>query len=421
MKKLSVSAFALIFVVLLAFGCGSKKDDDKKTNDGEKELGLGMLKVSDEGYITDEEGNAIVLRGVNLGGWLIQETWMGPIASSESASQTLEILKERGFEDGQIKELYNSYVQNFITKADIQNISDLGLNCIRLPFWYRNFMDEELNFYSGDPGEIFGFQVIDRLIEYAKEAGVYIILDMHGCPGGQSTDHSCGVIGQNALYTDEKYLDAMQRLWEAIAERYKDCGTIAAYDIMNEPMNNNSSYENGWAAGSDKAVSYTLSVYDRMIKAIRRQDIRHIIALEGVWSTDVLPDPKDYDWTNIMYELHLYDTSVDMIDYRVAELERVRREYRVAVYVGEFNNGDANQEYAYQKYNESSLSWTMWTYKVTKANLGNWSLYRADLENADIEGDSYDRVLELWGEKLKTENFEKNTAVERLLKKYAKG
>lgn len=422
MKRIRFAALVMAFV-LFAFGCGGKKNVGENKGEGDKqaeEKGQGMLGISDKGYIINEDGEEVILKGVNLGGWLIQETWMGPVRSSESSSESIGILEKRGFTEEQIRALYTSYAENYITESDVENISKLGLNCIRLPFWYRNFMDEDCNFYSEDPDEIFGFQMIDRLIGYCEKYGIYIILDMHGCPGGQSTDHSCGIIGQNALYTSEKYLDAMQRLWEAIAGRYKDCSTVAAYDIMNEPMNNNSSYENGWAAGSETAVSYTISVYDRMVKAVREIDARHIITLEGIWSTDVLPDPKEYGWTGIMYQLHLYDTSTDMIDYRVAELEKVRRNYKVAVYVGEFNNGDTNQEYAYEKYNKSRLSWTMWTYKVTKGNLGNWSLYYGDIESADMEKDSYEDILEKWGSALDTKNFKKNTAVERWLKKYAK-
>ncbi len=423
--KIIVSS--MLVLSLFVSGCGKEEGENENSTTTQntqkeepKKKGFSMLKVSEKGYLVNEEGEEIVLKGVNFGGFLIQETWMGPVGSSESSSESLSILKQRGFTDEQIKAIYTSYAENFITEQDVKNVAKLGLNCIRLPFWYRNFMDEDCNFYSENPDEIFGFQMIDRIVEYADKNSIYVILDMHGCPGGQSTDHSCGIIGQNALYTNEKYLDAMQRIWEAIAERYKDCRTIAAYDIMNEPMNNNSTYENGWAAGSDIAVSHTISVYDRMVKAVRAKDSNHIITLEGVWSTDMLPDPASYGWTGIMYQLHLYDSTTDMINYRVSELEGVRRKYKVAIYVGEFNNGDTNQEYAYKKYNKSKISWTMWTYKVTKGNLGNWSLYYADIPNADMASDSYETILQKWGKSLDTKNFKKNYTVDRWLKIYSK-
>ena len=416
-----IRVLSLIIAAVMAVSCSGNKKGNERDEQMEDASGYnGFLKVSKEGRIIDEKGKEIVLKGVNLGGWLIQESWMCAVNSSESNLESLEILEQRGFTSSQIEALYRSYAENYVTEEDIKSIAELSLNCIRLPFWYRNFMDGSCKLYSDDPENNFGFQMMDRLIFWAEKYGIYVILDMHGCPGGQSTDHSCGQIGQNGLYTDEKYLSAMEELWVAIALRYKDSKTVVAYDIMNEPMNNNSSYENGWAAGSQTAVEYTLAVYDRMIKAIREVDKNHIITVEGVWSAEMLPDPSEYGWENMMYQLHLYDTSTEMIDYRVSELTKVRKDYGVAVYVGEFNNGDENQAYAYRKYAQNDLCWTMWTYKVSKDYLGNWSLYYSAIPSADIKNDSYEEILEKWGVCLKTENFTRNDTVYSWLKTFAK-
>ena len=40
-----------------------------------------LLRVSEDGYLTDGSDNGIQLRGVNFGGWLLQETWMCPVMS----------------------------------------------------------------------------------------------------------------------------------------------------------------------------------------------------------------------------------------------------------------------------------------------------------------------------------------------------
>ncbi len=375
---------------------------------------LRMLSVRD-GELRDPDGNAVRLHGVNLGGWLLQETWMCPVNGSECNLDSIDILTRR-FGQEKAMALFESYAENYITKEDIRNIVDLGCNCVRLPFWYRNFMNEDGSFLSENPDEIFGFQVIDRLIEWCREYGVYIILDLHGAPGSQSTNHCSGAIGRWELFTSDAAKDAAVRLWTAIAERYEDEPVIAAYDLLNEPMNNDAPAP---SAGSAEAVAMTNAVYDLLYKAIRAIDSNHAITVEGIWSADCLPNPADMGWENMIYQLHLYDSTKDMIDYRVNELKGVQERYGVAVYVGEFNNSDENQEYAYRAYKNAGLSWTMWNYKVGRENLGNWGLYAADVSAPDLNSASYEQILQKWGEALRTEHFTKNRTVANWIRRYA--
>ncbi len=443
MKKIVLSALlcALLSAIFTACGKGSVtsavtspstsgKDTSKvtpqstvvtTTTDLTEDAKSAILRV-ENGYIVNGNNEEVVLTGINIGGWLLQETWMCAVVGSESNSESFETLSSRGFTEEEIKTLFASYADNYIKESDIKNISRLGLNCIRVPFWYRNFMTEELEFYTENADENPGFIYLDRVISWAEKAGIYVILDLHGAPGGQSTDHSCGIIGENRLYTEEKNLEATERLWASIAERYKNSPTVAAYDILNEPMNNDTSYENGWAAESKTAVDYTIMAYDRFIKAIRKVDTDHIITVEGIWSMSCLPDPKDYGWTNMMYQLHLYDTSTFMIDYRVSEMVSARKKYGVAIYIGEYNNGDENQIYAYEKYSQNKISRTAWTYKTAKGNQGNWSLYYSDTSAADLKNDSYEEILEKWGSTLKTtsKSWTLNTTLRDMLKNYAK-
>lgn len=379
-----------------------------------------MLSVGKGGYIYNGLGEEVVLRGINLGGWMLQETWMCPVIGSECNLDSITLLESRGFTDQQIKTLFMTYADNFITEWDIKAIASMGMNCVRLPFWYRNFMDENLNFYSENPDDNPGFQLIDRLVGWAEKYDLYVILDMHGCPGGQSTDHTTGTLNKNELYTSEANLDAMERLWEAIATRYKDSGTVCAYDIMNEPMNNNTEVENGWPAQSETALDYTYMVYERMIAAIRAIDTNHMISIEGIWTPYVLRNPADYGWENMMYQLHLYDKTLDMVELRVKELSEMRTNWGVAVYAGEFNNGDEFYDDALKVYRENKINCTAWTYKVTYDYHGNWSVYRANITPADLANDSYEEILEKWGECLDTtsKGWEVNSTLKGWLKRY---
>ena len=359
----------------------------------------GMLSVKD-GYLFDGE-NYILLKGINLGGWLLMETWMNPVMTTgfTAYSDLLAVLESR-FGDKKTETLIASYEENFITEKDFERIEALGFNCVRIPFWYRNFTDKKGNYLPDSKGH----KRIDWALEQCEKHDLYAILDMHGCPGGQSMDHSTGITGMNELYDNEKNLKIMENVWVNIAKRYKDNKYIAAYDIMNEPQNNGDwSGKRAWRPESLDAVSRTNAVYDRMIKAIRRVDQNHIITVEGIWSIDTLPDPNEYGWTNMMYQLHIYDTSEDMINYRVNELIYAREKYGVAAYVGEYNS-KGMERYASDRYEENMISSTKWTYKTVNVWYDGWGLYNKNTDGFNISTSSYDDITKAYSDEVITEN-----------------
>lgn len=356
---------------------------------------LSMLSVKD-GFLFDGR-NEIVLKGVNLGGWMIMETWMSPVSDENETmaySDVIRILNRR-FGVQKATELIKEYENNFITEKDFERIKNLGFNCVRLPVWYRNFMTEDNRWQLNARG----FERIDWVIEQCRKNDLYVIIDMHGCPGGQSTNHSTGVIGQNRLYDSSFNIDAMEKLWVEIAKRYKNNPTIAAYDIMNEPFNNTEEP----LAESDIAIKETNAVYKKMISAIRRIDKKHIITIEGIWTMDILPDPEEQGWENMMYQLHIYDESQDMIDKRIEEFLETRDKYKVAVYAGEYNSKQ-NDAYAVKKYGENNISHTKWTYKTVGVNYDGWGIYNKNFEKVDIKTDSFDKIKEAFSLEMLTEN-----------------
>lgn len=408
MKKF-ISLILVLTLVLSLFGCASKPETIELAdynNSNPKEL---TLLTVQNGYIVNENGEEVVLKGVNLGNWLLWETWMGfvPEYTSDWAYyDTLEVFLER-FGEEKTNELVKTYEDNFITEEDIAQIEKLGFNCVRVPFWYRNFMTEELEWLAENHNDNSGFQKIDWLISTCEKYGIYVILDLHGAPGGQSKNHCTGKAGRNELYENEEMMNATVELWCAIAERYKDNKTVAAYDLLNEPQNNGG-YEGDytWAAESEEAVSRTNKAYDTLYKAIREIDENHIISFEGVWSTTVLPDPNEMGYENLLYQLHLYDTEKGMIRYRVKELKTARKDWGVAVIVGEYNNGE-NEYYAQKQYDKNDISRVKWNYKTYNAG-EQWGIFNKDVERIDIKTATYEEILAFIIENTKTEAFNFN-------------
>ncbi len=373
----------------------------------------------EEGMLVNEKGEQVLLQGVNLGGWLLQESWMCPVNGEDrkwANLDTLQVLESR-FGTEKTAKLIESYQDNWITEWDIENIANMGCNVIRVPFWYRNFMkDTQGTWITENPDDNPGFKRLDWVIEQAEKNDMYVILDMHGCPGGQSMDHCCGTLGVNELYTDETCQNTMELLWRTIAARYKDNPAVAAYDIMNEPQNN-SGYEDEHSYDPWNSQSWEMSnqIYDRMIKAIREVDNRHVITVEGIWRVSNLPDPKIVGWENVMYQTHLYDDNSGFVKQTQAMADTMQK-YGVAGYVGEFQN-----LYGIALCKEKNINWTTWTYKGTGSNIGTFFWYIGnDVWDADLQNDSYELILAKWGEVLQTKKFQEVTAVTQIIKDVTK-
>lgn len=410
MKLLKLICLIMFMVSLLVGYNNVKKDNENSMSK--------LLKVSD-GRLIDQNGEEVVLRGINLGGWLIQESWMCPVNGEDRAwanLDTLEALESR-FTTEQVQELIDTYMDHWITEEDIKIISDMGCNVVRVPFWYRNFMiDEAGTWINENLDDNPGFKRLDWIIEMADRYGMYVILDMHGAPGGQSIDHCSGTLGQNRLYTDETCQETMKKLWVAIAQRYKDNPVVAAYDIMNEPQNN-SGYEgeNSYDPWQPYSWEMTNEIYDKMIKAIREVDENHVITVEGIWRVSNLPDPDTMGWTNMMYQTHLYDDDKGFRQW-TNDMAKTMKKYGVAGYIGEFQNLNG-----LSMCNELNISWTTWTYKGTNNNIGSFFCYFGNVEIADTTTDSFDEIKEKWGEAIETVNFKENKAVTASIKLYSTG
>ena len=350
--------------------------------------------------IVDRDGNTVLLCGVNLGGWLLQEYWMCPVNGEPKIEkwtehQTVEVLEER-FGREKTEALFETYRDNWITEWDLKNIASIGCNTVRVPFWYRNFMYDDGTWIYENPDNNPGFKRLDWVIETAGKYGLYVVLDMHGCPGGQSTDHCTGLYNTMKLYSEEKYADMMEELWLAISERYRNEPVVAAYDIMNEPLSGYS--------GDARKNPVTL-IYDRMYKAIRKVGDEHIIMMEAIWDFPMLPYPETMGWENCVYEVHWYG-SLDPLDC-ARRASEYANSHSVPVYMGEFNNYGLYG--ACKKY---GISCTAWTYKGIM-DYPEWFMFSPHehgIMRADIYNDSYEDIMEKWGAALDTRYFSENNA-----------
>lgn len=355
--------------------------------------------------IVNAKGEEVFLRGINLGGWLIQESWFCPINSLYEGKKgdlnTLRIFEERfGLE--KTYELFNIYQDNFIVETDFMNIAAMGFNCVRIPFWYRNFQSDNNGTWIRDEHGEIDLSRLEWAVDMCRKYGLYAILDLHAANGVQGyADHAGLTKSYHFFDRTEKgewYRQQAVELWKVVAERFKGDPAVAMFDLLNEPMCDTNALE--------RIHKYIWEFYDMAYDAIRAIDPNRMITMIGTWSVDKLPDPKDYGWKNVVYQYHQYDKKESDYTKRIAAGYACG--YNVPQFAGEFHPKDGNVtlDFAINAYDSNNISWTLWTYKGynTWACWSDWFVYGANKNNLVVDplNDSFETIAYKWGEQMQT-------------------
>jgi endoglucanase len=226
---------------------------------------------------------SIRLRGVGLGNWLNLEHFMLGIPGTDSELRAA-IDHTYGFEAAKV--FWDAYYSAYLSEPDLRFVRDLGMNSVRVP----------VNFSLFDGEQPVAYRELDRLIELAERLGLLVIIDLHAAPGGQNPDWHCdNATGVAGFWQHEVHRAAVIRLWEKLAIRYRDCTTIAGYDLLNEPCFEDSD-------GGKTLVSF----YEDCITAIRRWDAEHVIFIEGNrYARDFSMFTRNLD-DQVAYSFHYY-------------------------------------------------------------------------------------------------------------------
>ena len=233
--------------------------------------------------IVDGKGNTIILRGLGLGGWMVQEGYM--LQTSGFAGPQHEIKEKISELIGKenTKTFYEAYLANGITKADIDSLNSWGFNSVRLPMHYNLYTPSIENEKNGEISWLEkGFAMTDSLLKWCAGNKMYLILDLHAAPGGQGNDANISDYDKTkpSLWESEANKQKMIALWRKLAERYKNEPWIGGYDIINEPNWNFTEGEN--PNGLDEKYNKPLrQLMVDITKAIRDVDKNHIIIIEG--------------------------------------------------------------------------------------------------------------------------------------------
>ena len=390
MKILSTLALIMITIYFCNAQSMQKKD-------------LSFLHTSGQD-IVNESGEKIFLKGVGLGNWLLPEGYMWKFGKNGDRPRKIEQVVQDLIGKEKAESFWKSFRQNYITEADIKRIAELGFNSVRPALNSRLFLTEDEKPKYIDEG----FQLIDSLVSWCKKHKLYVIIDMHGAPGGQTganIDDSPN--DKPELFIEEKYQDQLVNLWVKIAERYKDEPTVAAYDLLNEPLPKNT-------GAAEKYKHSLVPIYKRLTSEIRKIDTKHMITLEGFdWSNDWSLFDKPFD-SNVFYQFHYYCWDRPDNLNNIDQYLKKRNELNTPVWVGETGEkGNAIYWATSQYFEVNNIGFSFWPWKKMDTQNtpysikkpANWDLI-SEYTNNGIKPDSIfaEKVLEDFIENIKLAN-----------------
>lgn len=358
----------------------------------------GFLKTEGR-QIVDERGEKIILRGMGLGGFMLQEGYMLELPEF-GTQQVIRSRIEKLIGPEKTREFYTAWLDNHTTKADIDAMKAWGFNSVRLPMHFGLYtlpVDQEpvagRHTWLED-----GFRRTDALLAWAKANDMYLILDLHAAPGGQGNDINISDRdpAKPSFWEDPANQDKAIALWVKLAERYKDEPNLGAYDIINEPNWGfaDKADKNGCAEKGNAPLREFLV---RATRAIREVDKRHIVIVEGnCWGNNYAGVFDQGAWDdNMVVSFHRYwsyNTPATL-----AEILALRDKLNLPVWLGE--TGENSNDWFARNValvEAEGIGWAWWPLKKIR--------YNNPLQIVPNQG--YLKLLEYWNGKGKAPSRE---------------
>ena len=339
--------------------------------------GQGYLSTMGKEIVT-ESGEPILLRGMGLGGWMLQEGYMLQTASFANPQYQIRGKIEELIGSEATEEFYAAWLANHCRKIDIDSLKSWGFNSVRLPMDFALFTlpieDEPI---EGQHTWLeTGFTLTDSLIAWCAANEMYVVLDLHAAPGGQGYDQGISNYDPSkpSLWESQANKDKTVALWKRLAERYVDEPWVAGYDLINEP---------NWDLPGGVALR---NLYGEITDSIRAVDDKHIIFIEGNWFandfTGLTPPWDD----NMVYSPHKYWSINDQGS--IQWVLNLRNQYNIPLYLGESGeNSNVWFRDAIRLLEDNNIGWAWWPMKKIESISGPLSV---------VKSPEYQTLLNFW-------------------------
>ena len=318
----------------------------------------------DGAHIVDPAGKPVVLRGVNLGNWLLIEpgVFNGAAGRFDDQDTLFQTLRDRFGEDER-RRLINLYRDNFISARDFDKVAKFKFNLVRVGFDY-DLMEDDSAPMKLRPD---AFKYLDFAVDQARQRGIYVMFDLHGAQGRTENGKQSGRNGPAEFWDNAEDQKRALWLWTEVAKHFKGDTTVLGFEALNEP----------WG----KTPAALRDFCARWYAAIRAVDADAITCFPG-WTNDLkfYGNPHENGWTNTIFDMHFYpglfgknpptlQTNINFYTKGLAGWKKYMTSINAPLIVGEINvvyksagGGEMIRRY-YDSFAEQGWAVTYWTLK----------------------------------------------------------
>ncbi|KAJ2802047.1 Glucan 1,3-beta-glucosidase 3 [Coemansia guatemalensis] len=180
------------------------------------------------------------MQGVNLGSLFCLEPWISTELYKDYQDQAPEaegdLLECMGRES--CGSLMEAHWDSWLQREDFEKMASIGINTVRLPVGYwvlgTGYASGKYRRYAHAYNRALHF--IGRLVAWAAEFDIGVLIDVHALPGGQNNDSHSGVTGPPLFYESTECQELALKVLATFASLFGDITNIAGLQIINEPL-----------------------------------------------------------------------------------------------------------------------------------------------------------------------------------------
>ncbi|KAH9812996.1 family 5 glycoside hydrolase [Melampsora americana] len=281
------------------------------------------------------------IRGVNIGGWLLTESWLTPSLYRTGNSKIVDeytFCQYLGREEASKR--LQAHWDSFYNESDFQTIKSYGLNHVRIPIGYWAF-----DISDGEPYVQGQYQYLKQAVEWARRSGLKVMIDLHGAPGSQNGFDNSGRKGPINWSNDPKNIVRTKQILTKITQEFSQL-QYGNLEALNEPA--------GFVQDGGKTLNLAKEYYHDAYNIVRypnseniQSDLLYVVHDSfqpiNTWSNS-FPSPK---YENVGLDTHIY-TIFDKTSIEKSDEERIKTycsmsdeleksDSKIITFVGEFS------------------------------------------------------------------------------------
>jgi len=222
---------------------------------------------------------------------LVLESWITPTLYSQNGvgggSGEWEFCQKLGKEKA--SQVLSAHWDTWVTKSDLQTLANNGINYLRVPVGYSI-----VDIQSGEPFVTGGLFYLQRLLGWANDLGLSVVVDLHGAPGSQNGHDNSGHTGGINWQTSGNIARTVNDLAN-ITKQVMSYPAVRGIEFLNEPWTT--------AIGGPITFDTLKSFYQQAYTAVRATGFQGDLWISDGWDNN--------QWNGFMGPPNFYNVYLD--------------------------------------------------------------------------------------------------------------